>query len=85
MCLAYGIAVDPWFNWAVWKFKGTELQDAERMKISNKYTGDTGNFTVSISNVTGDDEGLYTCYVYIDGRRGMMLDMNLTVEGKVFL
>ena len=66
----------------MWKFKGTELQDTERIKKSNKFAGDTGNITVSISNVTGDDEGVYTCYMYVDGDRGSMRDISLTVEGK---
>lgn len=79
-CLAYRISVDPVFNWVIWKFRGAELQDTERIRINEKYNGDTGNFTISITNVTGDDEGVYACYVLSEGMKGMTLNTTLTVE-----
>ena len=68
-----------------WTFNGKEVDDSRRIKKLEEYYGNMGNFTLSIVNVTGTDEGLYTCKVYFTdiGNKLPAVRINLTVEGKI--
>ena len=85
-CLAYHEVVESLHTFVQWTFNGKEVDDSRRINKIEEYYGDMGNFTLSIVNVTGTDEGLYTCKVYFTdiGNKLPAVRINVTVEGKLF-